>query len=78
MMLLTGQGTHSCGLCKHVWFTHPIIPWNRSPPNHLVNRPARRRRWFAQHAAFFYFFVVVVLYIANPRNAYNLNQVGEE
>lgn len=31
-------------------------------------------RWFAQHAAFFYFFVVVMLYLANPKNAYNLNQ----
>ncbi|CAN0159794.1 unnamed protein product [Ascophyllum nodosum] len=35
-------------------------------------------RWFAQHAAFFYFFVVVALYLANPRNAYNLNQHVEE
>ncbi|CAN0416933.1 unnamed protein product, partial [Hapterophycus canaliculatus] len=28
------------------------------------------------HAAFFYFFVVVGLYLSNPRNAYNLNQVS--
>lgn len=35
-------------------------------------------RWFAQHAAFFYFFVVVMLYLANPKNAYNLNQHVEE
>lgn len=35
-----------------------------------------RSRWFAQHAAFFYFFVVVGLYLSNPRNAYNLNQVN--
>ncbi|CAM9262948.1 unnamed protein product [Choristocarpus tenellus] len=35
-------------------------------------------RWFAQHAAFFYFFVVVGMYMANPLNAYNLNQHVEE